>query len=1777
MYTFPDSTQGIVYYLLPDGSGGWVVALNDLPSSCYWGQSVSYPAFIAMNPLAQNHRTDTAGYKNTQFLRQCNFQGHDFGANLVDFEHGWYIPAAAQLSRLYSQLPYIESALSSHGNTLLNKSYWSSTAKTSDEAYFLYFGSDDAAATGVYSGSFGNHLTCCYYGIETIYFRAVRNFTFPFALIDTSLTYQWNTGSSQSYINPTPQQTTIYTVTATNESGCSATATQTIFVAESPQQDFYDEICQGEPYEANGFTVSASETATPGTLTRTRTVIADGCSSIVTLHLTVLPTAFTEISQEACQTYVWNGVTIYESGNYEQHFLSANGCDSTVVLHLTLHSPDTTYLTESACDSYALNGTIYSYSGTYIQHLTNGNGCDSLVMLNLTIHPTHYIAIDTTVYDGMDFGGVHYSESGTYTLEYQSQYGCDSVIQLNLNVLHLDTVSVDSTVCGNALPLVWNGVNFFASGSQTVTLPSFQGYDSVVVMTLHVNPTVASTSSATACDSYVWAGETYTQSGTYIRIFTDQNGCDSIVTLTLTVNHTVTELIEATVCDSYEWAGETYTQSGTYIRVFTNQQGCDSVVTLTLTVNPSETGSFDTTVCEMFLWNGQTYTQTGEYVQTLSNRFGCDSVVTANVTVNYEDSEQVDTIVCPQSLPVTVRGLTFSGAGTQSITLPNIHGCDSTTIVHVAVSDTSTVVTNHTACNQYFWYGTTYTESGTYEKTLTNGNGCSYKRRLNLTVYYSDTTHLDSTCCQNSLPLNWNGRVFYSAGTQSRTFSTTHGCDSVVVMTVHVNNISFSSFDTTVCGQFAWEGSVYTHSGAFMKTFPNALGCDSMVIAHVTVMQPPFIAFDTVVCTGDLPVTWRGHFFENADTLTFTYVSALGCDSTVTFALRVAHPDTVTQFVSACDFFEWGGEVYDANDTLTAVFTNIHGCDSTVTIYLTVNTTPAAGHVEATICENELPYLWNGLTFTEAGSQTVTLPTVDGCDSVISLSLYVANSYHQSQTVTVCEDELPYLWNGLTFTEAGTQSVTLQTVDGCDSVISLSLYVANQYNQTQTDTICENELPYLWNGLTFTEPGTQSVTLQTVDGCDSVISLSLYVANQYNQTQTDTICENELPYLWNGLTFTEAGTQSVTLQTVDGCDSVISLSLYVANSYHQPQTDTICEDELPYLWNGLTFTEAGTQSVTYQTVDGCDSVISLSLYVANQYNQTQTVTICEDELPYLWNGLTFTEAGTQSITCQTVDGCDSVISLSLYVANNYYQTQTATICEDELPYLWNGLTFTEAGTQTVTLQTVDGCDSVISLSLYVANNYHQTQTVIICEDELPYTWNGLTFTEAGTQSVTLQTVDGCDSVISLSLYVANSYHQSQTVTICEDELPYLWNGLTFTEAGTQSVTFQTVAGCDSVISLSLYVANQYNQPQTLTICEDELPYHWNGLTFTEAGTQTVTLPTVDGCDSVISLSLYVANNYHQTQTDTICEDELPYIWNGLTFTEAGTQTVTLPTVDGCDSVISLSLYVANNYHQTQTDTICEDELPYLWNGLTFTEAGTQTVTLPTVDGCDSVISLSLYVANNYHQTQTATICEDELPYLWNGLTFTEAGTQSMTLPTVDGCDSTVTFQLTVIDTALEIISLTEDFCESMSMELAAVTAMTNYLWSTGEELPNITVTQPGLYSVTASQGSCRATAKYAVAACDFHLWLPNAITPSKNDGLNDVFCLPLRAQSMINDFEISIFDRWGEQVFHSTDKAFQWNGSVNGKMAVNAVYNYVIRYTLVGGKPSRAQGSVTVL
>ena len=64
-------------------------------------------------------------------------------------------------------------------------------------------------------------------------------------------------------------------------------------------------------------------------------------------------------------------------------------------------------------------------------------------------------------------------------------------------------------------------------------------------------------------------------------------------------------------------------------------------------------------------------------------------------------------------------------------------------------------------------------------------------------------------------------------------------------------------------------------------------------------------------------------------------------------------------------------------------------------------------------------------------------------------------------------------------------------------------------------TICSNQLPYTWQGVTFNAAGTQDIHLSsTVTGCDSLVHLHLTVNPTLTGDDYETICSNQLPYTW---------------------------------------------------------------------------------------------------------------------------------------------------------------------------------------------------------------------------------------------------------------------------------------------------------------------------------------------------------------------------------------------------------------------------------------------------------------------------------------------------------------------------------------------------------------------------------------------------------------------------------------------------------------------------------------
>ena len=101
-----------------------------------------------------------------------------------------------------------------------------------------------------------------------------------------------------------------------------------------------------------------------------------------------------ELFATVCDKYEWEGVIYTTTQNVNKTFIAANGCDSIVTLHLTVDYSTTGDETHMAVESYEWHGETYTASGEYKYTFTNAAGCDSIITLHLTIVPVWKVAVE---------------------------------------------------------------------------------------------------------------------------------------------------------------------------------------------------------------------------------------------------------------------------------------------------------------------------------------------------------------------------------------------------------------------------------------------------------------------------------------------------------------------------------------------------------------------------------------------------------------------------------------------------------------------------------------------------------------------------------------------------------------------------------------------------------------------------------------------------------------------------------------------------------------------------------------------------------------------------------------------------------------------------------------------------------------------------------------------------------------------------------------------------------------------------------------------------------------------------------------------------------------------------------------------------------------------------------------------------------------------------------------------------------------------------------------
>ncbi|QHS58559.1 gliding motility-associated C-terminal domain-containing protein [Chitinophaga agri] len=121
------------------------------------------------------------------------------------------------------------------------------------------------------------------------------------------------------------------------------------------------------------------------------------------------------------------------------------------------------------------------------------------------------------------------------------------------------------------------------------------------------------------------------------------------------------------------------------------------------------------------------------------------------------------------------------------------------------------------------------------------------------------------------------------------------------------------------------------------------------------------------------------------------------------------------------------------------------------------------------------------------------------------------------------------------------------------------------------------------------------------------------------------------------------------------------------------------------------------------------------------------------------------------------------------------------------------------------------------------------------------------------------------------------------------------------------------------------------------------------------------------------------------------------------------------------------------------------------------------------------------------------------------------------------------------------------------------------------------VTSTGYYTVTVYNdcGSMSDDIAVTFKPCEPEPGFPTAFTPN-GDGKNDVF--RPRAKGPMYEYELHVYNRWGQMVFFSKDEKKGWDGRYVGQVVESGSYIWVISYkTKVGGAVTIQQGQVTVL
>jgi len=840
-----------------------------------------------------------------------------------------------------------------------------------------------------------------------------------------------------------------------------------------------------------------------------------------------------------------------------------------------------------------------------------------------------------------------------------------------------------------------------------------------------------------------------------------------------------------------------------------------------------------------------------------------------------------------------------------------------------------------------------------------------------------------------------------------------------------------------------------------------------------------------------------------------------------------------------------------ATTTYTLTGTDFFGCVNTDLVIVTVNPLPTVSVTNATTCAGTAAtitatgvaasgtYLWNtgATTPSITMSPAVTTPytvvyTLNGCSSLVgtgtititpipTLSVNSLSTCPVSPATMVATPSTAggtFLWDtgatssSITVTPGVTTTYScVYTLAGCESLSAsgtLSMGGGAPINAGVDAIVC------LGQSITLTAAGGLTYIWDNGLGAGASFSVSPVVTTTYSVTGTDV----------SGC----VGTDAVTI-TVNPVPTVIVTNTAVCAGIAGTITATGAAAGGTYLWS----------------TGGITPSITMSPGVTTPYTVVYTVSGCSSL------------AGTGTITVNPIPTI-TVNSPSICVGGIAVVTATPSVSGGT--YLWaTGQTTPSisvmpgVSTTYSCVYTLAGCSSTsVSgvVTVLTSAPINAGLDIVVCENTpvtltgtggVTYVWdngvsNGVAFTPAVgsiTYTVTGTNINGCVdtdlAIVTVNPLPVIGADIDQTVCI----------GSSVTLAGSGGVSYTWNNGVSNGVSFVPALGTL-----TYTVTGTDI----NGC----VNTDQVVVTVLNNAPINAGLDVVVCENTSVTLTGT---GGVTYVWNngvsnGVAFTPAlGTITYTVNGVD------------ANGCLGSDQVVVIVNPLPVIGAGID------QTVCFGTS------ITLSGSNANTYVWS----------PVITNGVSFIpNVGTINYTVTgtAINGCVDTD--EVLVVVNPLPIADFITSPTVLNTLELTSTMVNTsigaqsyNWIFMDGgvstavnpvHTFPEDVYVDQMITLIATSQEGCVDTVSSSISIIEESLfYVPNAFTPDGND-FNETFKAVFTSGYDPQDFELLIYNRWGELIFESHDVSRGWNGTygVDGDKVQDGTYAWKINFKLKG-------------